>query len=171
MQPNWGVGRIALSYKEAINLLISLAVTDMMDASLLTGHLKPIQRKLIATFSRPDQRKIKQLRNRLRAGPVIPATTLQAYALTQGGQVTDRLQEAFLMMRKARIRYQSKQRVRTRRTVEVHYLVLGYPVWYALCWDKLRSAVRSFRLDRIESVELRDTVFTLRPYSEFEESM
>jgi len=42
-------------------------------------------------------------------------------------------------------------RERTTRVVEPHYLLLAWPAWYLLVWDHLRDAVRTLRLDRVES--------------------
>jgi predicted DNA-binding transcriptional regulator YafY len=40
-------------------------------------------------------------------------------------------------------------------------------VWYLLAWDRLRGAIRHFRIDRIRSVRLLETTFRLadpRPF-------
>jgi len=38
---------------------------------------------------------------------------------------------------------------------------LVWPAWYLLIWDRLRDAVRTLRLDRIESARLTDRTFLL----------
>jgi predicted DNA-binding transcriptional regulator YafY len=43
------------------------------------------------------------------------------------------------------------------------------PVWYLLAWDRLRGAVRHFRVDRIRGVRQMGTEFRVadsRPYVE-----
>jgi predicted DNA-binding transcriptional regulator YafY len=36
--------------------------------------------------------------------------------------------------------------------LEPQFLYLNVPVWYLLAWDRLRGAVRFFRIDRVRSV-------------------
>jgi predicted DNA-binding transcriptional regulator YafY len=36
--------------------------------------------------------------------------------------------------------------------VEPQFLYFCMPVWYLLAWDRLRNAVRCFRIDRIRAV-------------------
>ena len=74
-------------------------------------------------------------------------------------------------MLKAQIKYKARNGKVSRRIIQPHYLVLGYPVWYALCWDELRADRRTFRLDRIIDIKLTDDHFTLRPYTDFEDIM
>ncbi len=170
LNPSWGVGRIALTHGEAINLLISIAVTNKMEASILMGNLSPVQRKLTASFSKENQRKIKRLRDRIRIGPSSSSNVLLTYKAASK-DINDKMQESFLLMRRAIIKYRSGKGEMTKRTIEPHYLVLGYPVWYALCWDELRNERRTFRLDRVSEIEVTDDDFVLRPYTEFEDIM
>jgi predicted DNA-binding transcriptional regulator YafY len=55
----------------------------------------------------------------------------------------------------------------TSRDIEPQFLYLNVPVWYLLAWDRLRSAIRCFRIDRIKSVTPLATRFRLadaRPF-------
>jgi predicted DNA-binding transcriptional regulator YafY len=61
--------------------------------------------------------------------------------------------------------------VRTSREVEPHYLFLSLPVWYLLAWDRLRGAVRHFRIDRIQAIALTGTTFRLGDPGPFVEEM
>ena len=165
--PSWGVGRISLNHREAISLLISLAVTEKMGAQLLTTSFLPIQRKLIASFSKQNQHRIKRLRDRIRVGPSSSIEVLSNYKEVKS-PINDSLQEAFLLMDRVLIKYSSGEGKITERTIEPHYLVLNYPIWYVLCWDELRGDVRTFRLDRIKSISKKHIRFSLRPFKEFE---
>ena len=167
LSPSWGVGRISLTHREAISLLISLAVTEKMDAQLLTTSFLPIQRKLIASFSKQNQHQVRQLRNRIRVGPSSSIEVLSNYKDVTGA-INDALQEAFLLMDRVTIKYRSGAGRTTKRIIEPHYLVLNYPIWYVLCWDELRSDVRTFRLDRIEKITKTHEQFSLRSFEEFE---
>jgi predicted DNA-binding transcriptional regulator YafY len=71
------------------------------------------------------------------------------------------VQDGFFAQRAIAIDY-GTGRERTTRVVEPHYLLLAWPAWYLLVWDHLRDAIRTLRLDRIESARLTDRTFQLR---------
>lgn len=98
LDPSWGVGRIALTHKEAVNLLISIAVMEKMGASILMANLLITQRKVIASFSKDNQRKIKKLRDRIRIGPPSSPDVLISFK-EASKRTNDELQEAFFLMR------------------------------------------------------------------------
>lgn len=164
---SWGIGRLTLSYREAVDLLVSLAVAEQMKSPILMANLAPIRRKLAASFSRDDRARIKRLRSRILVGQSASAGVLSGFTPPPGG-VVERLHEAFLMTRRARIRYRDGSGTVTERAVEPHYLLLNYPVWYALCWDHLRNEVRTFRCDRMVQVAPGDESFTLLPLAAFQ---
>jgi predicted DNA-binding transcriptional regulator YafY len=62
---NWGVGRIHLGYREAVDLLVSLAVAEQTGSPILMANLVPIRRKLMASFSPHDRSRINRLKSRL----------------------------------------------------------------------------------------------------------
>jgi predicted DNA-binding transcriptional regulator YafY len=69
---------------------------------------------------------------------------------------------AFFEMRVLRIGYEDEARRLTTREIEPQFLYLNVPVWYLLAWDRLREAVRFFRIDRLKGVEKLDATFRLR---------
>jgi predicted DNA-binding transcriptional regulator YafY len=74
---------------------------------------------------------------------------------------------AFFNMRCIAIGYVDRHRKSTSREIEPQFLYLSLPVWYLLAWDRLRGAVRFFRIDRIKSAAPLDTRFRLadpRPF-------
>ncbi len=75
------------------------------------------------------------------------------------------------MMRRIHIHYRDASGEKTERAIEPQYLLLSYPVWYALAWDDLRNEVRTFRCDRIEHARLLVEVFRPRPLTQFESAM
>lgn len=164
---SWGVGRLALSYREAVDLLVSLAVAEQMKSPILMANLAPIRRKLAASFSPGDRARIKRLRSRILVGQSASSAVLMGYAPPTGG-VAEKLHQAFLTMRTARLRYRDGSGVATERAVEPHYLLLNYPVWYALCWDRLRGEVRTFRCDRMVQVQPGEESFALLPMTAFQ---
>jgi predicted DNA-binding transcriptional regulator YafY len=52
LHPRWGIGRLALNYREVIDLLLALSVLEKMRSPLLLENLSSIRNKLFASF--PD---------------------------------------------------------------------------------------------------------------------
>ena len=48
---NWGVGRLNLSYADAVDLLISIAVAEQMQSPIFLANLGSVRRQLVASFS------------------------------------------------------------------------------------------------------------------------
>lgn len=128
LDPSWGVGRIALNHQEAINLLISIAVMEKMGKSILIANLLRTQRKVVASFSKENQRKIKNLRDRIRIGPPSSPDILKGFHEVSIS-TNEKLQQSFLLMQRATIKYLSAKNEMTKRIIEPHYLVLNYPIW------------------------------------------
>lgn len=170
LHSQWGVGRVAFTYKEAIDLLVGIAMSEQTDQSMQMGQSRSIRRKLMASFSHADQARINKFRDRIRTGSLSSAHSLSAY-LPAALQINGVLKEAFLLQKRAKVTYRDVQRRDTKRTVEVHYLVLNPPIWYAMCWDDLRQDIRSFRCDRMQHVALLPQVFDVRPWSDFKTAM
>lgn len=166
----WGVGRVTFSYREAVDLLVSMASVDKMQLSMVFGNHQSIRTKLIASFSKHDQHRIKKLSARIRVGPTSSAQVISTYRPDKLKTMTG-VKESFLLMRKAKITYERGDSVITKRVIEPHYLVLNHPVWYLLCWDHLRDDARTFRCDRLVNVNVHEDNFKLRPFEDFERAM
>ncbi|KZK78056.1 HTH domain protein [Pseudovibrio sp. W64] len=166
LQSRWGVGRLKLEYKEAIDLLISLAIAENMRSPLLLANLKPIRRKLIASFSPELRSRVDTLKSRIWIGET---ASLHVYGSFEefDSEAISPVNEAFLMSKCIHIQYSDQNGNLSHRTIEPHYLFLSYPVWYIMAWDHLRSAVRTFRLDRIKSAQMHDKGFALKPKKPF----
>jgi predicted DNA-binding transcriptional regulator YafY len=163
---SWGVGRLNLSYREAVDLLVSLAVAEQAKSPILIANLAPIRRKLMASFSAPTRGRINQLKARLLIGEPASISVLASHAVPST-RVVESLHEAFLMMQAARIVYQDGAGKRTTREIEPHYLLLNYPIWYVLAYDFMRDSLRTFRCDRLISVEPLGNRFELRHLDQF----
>lgn len=166
----WGVGRVALTYREAIDLLVSIASIEKMQLSMMLGNSRSIRAKLIGSFSKPDQAKIKKLTSRIRVGPTSSPQVISTYR-PEKTKLAEDIKESFLLMRQVRINYRRNDGKLSKRIIEPHYLILNHPVWYILAWDHLRSDVRTFRCDRVEGVSIQNEIFNLRPFDQFENSM
>jgi len=166
----WGIGRLELSYSEAIDLLVSLAVAEQMKSPLLMANLASIRHKLMASFSPSLKHKIGQLKSRILIGGSASSFMLSSF-VAPNPKVVERLHQAFLLLQMLRIQYRKQGGEVSERVIEPHYLLLNYPIWYVLAWDHLRSEIRTFRCDRFEQTSLLEDPFTLKPLSLFERSI
>jgi predicted DNA-binding transcriptional regulator YafY len=103
---------------------------------------------------------VSRLRRRILHAPPASHRITESVTSPRPG-VLGPVQDGFFAQRAIEIEY-GTVRERTTRVVEPHYLLLAWPVWYLLVWDHLRDAIRTLRLDRIESARLTDRTFQLR---------
>lgn len=169
LERNWGIGRLKLSYREAVELLISLAIAEQMEAPWIIANLASIRRKLAASFSQAMRGRIDSLTRRIKIGPSASSTVLQGF-VQPDSKTGEALCRAFLELRLLRFNYTDGEGSRSRRQVEPHHLLLSYPVWYLVAWDHGRDAVRSFRLDRMRKGDVLSEEFKLRPPGDFAEA-
>ena len=163
---NWGVGRISLTRLEALDLLVGLAIGDVVQDGLQMGHSRIIRRKVLSTFTKSEQRQIQALSKRIRIGAFASQAVL-AKTKEMQAQVGDELKEAITFNRQIMIFSEDQDSQITKRVIELHHLVLNPPAWYAVCWDHLREDVRTFRCDRIKSAKITDVTFAPRPWCDF----
>ena len=167
---NWGVGRLNLGYAEAVDLLISIAVAEQMNSPMFLANLGSVRRQLVASFS-PDKRdRVNRLKSRILIG-VTASTYVQAGLAGPPEQVVRALHQAFVDLETLEIRYQREDAETSERTIEPHYLLLKYPVWYVVALDHLRRAPRTFRCDRMLAATPTGAHFRLRPRDEFRPSL
>ena len=168
LHPHWGLGRVHFNALEAIDLLVSIAIAERVGSPVLLRQLSGISRKIAASFGDAHQARIRSLRRRILLGP--PASERVAASFRAAPRRSHPgLAEAFFESRCAAITYTDRNGVVTSRQVEPHYLYVSLPVWYLLAWDRLRAAVRHFRIDRIKTVNPLRTTFRLgdpRPFVE-----
>jgi len=167
LQQNWSVGRINLTYTEAVDLMISLAIAEQMQSSIFMASLKSVRHKLMASFSSSMKQKVKGLKDRIRIGKGVSSMVL-ATVIQNDKKLVEQLHQAFLMQTTCAIQYSDQAGKLTQRKIQPHYLLLNFPVWYVLVWDELRNDVRTLRCDRIQSLKLLDEEFRLLPIQEFE---
>jgi predicted DNA-binding transcriptional regulator YafY len=167
---NWGVGRLNLSYPEAVDLLISLAVSEQMNSPIFLANLGSVRRQLITSFSSDKRHKVNGLKSRILIGGTA-STRVQTTVAPNKNRAIQALNQAFLAQRALIIRYKKESGDLSTRTIEPHYLLLNYPVWYVLAFDHLHCAPRAFRCDRLISAEFTETRFRLMPKAKFKQSL
>ncbi len=167
---NWGVGRMNLSYAEAVDLLISIAVAEQMQSPMFLANLGSVRRQLVASFS-PDKRaKVNRLKSRILIG-VTASTYVQASAGAPPKRIVQAVHQGFVDQKALELRYQKEDGTHSSRLIEPHYLLLKYPVWYVVAFDHLRQQPRIFRCDRMRAASLTETRFTLLPKDRFSSSI
>jgi predicted DNA-binding transcriptional regulator YafY len=164
----WGVGRLALSYREAVGLLVSLTIAERLGAPWLLGDPGPVRRKLEASFAPPLKSRIAALKGRILIGGTASPMVLGSHAPPQAA-AAGALAEAFVEQRQLGFAYPG--RPHSQRRVEPHYLLLNAPVWYLLAWDLDRAAIRTFRCDRIGEAAVLADRFAPRPLADFAQAL
>ena len=114
--------------------------------------------------------RIATLRRRILIGQNASPAVLETLSPPKGEQI-GQLFTAFVETRLLEMAYRGGTGRSTVRMLEPHLLLLNYPTWYLIAWDRGREAVRSFRLDRISSATVTETTFALRPLSVFDEAV
>lgn len=170
LDSNWGVGRLNLSYAEAVDLLISIAVAEQMQSPIFMANMGAIRRQLVASFSAKKRQAVDGLKSRVLIGTT--ASTFVQNSLSPPPQrVVQTVHQAFIERSTVVLRYKDESGKSSSREIEPHYLLLNYPVWYIIAFDHLRDAPRTFRFDRILSATHGDARFQLLPKSHFQNAL
>ena len=167
---NWGVGRLNLSYAEAVDMLISIAVAEKMQSPMFLASLGSVRRQLVASFSPEKRAQIEQLKSRIMIG-VTASTFVQLSATAPPQRVVQTLHQAFINQTELEIRYEREDGVAFDRRIAPHYLLLKYPVWYVVAFDHLREEPRIFRCDRMRAARRTEKPFRLLAKDVFEPSV
>ena len=166
LDPHWGVGRMNLSYAEAVDLLISIEVAEQMGSPMFLANLGAVRRHLVASFSPRKRAEVARLKSRIFIGDTA-STQVQAGVAPPPARVVQALHQAFVDRETLDIRYGREDGLVTDRQIAPHYMLLKYPVWYVLAFDHLRQAPRTFRTDRISAASRTGTSFALAPIERF----
>lgn len=167
LYPRWGIGRISLNYREVIDLLLAMNVLEILDSPLLLSNLKSIRNKLYNSFPDSQRPRIRQIRKRILLSEKASTDVMKSYDAKGDWPHSDRILESFFDQTCLSIQYQREDGTISKRTIEVHYLFLNWPVWYLVCFDHLRQAGRTFRIDRIQSAKLTQDDFKVRKLNYF----
>lgn len=166
----WGVDKLLLTNEEVISLLVSLAISEAVSPSLITAHSASLRQKIGLRFPENQRRQIERLRSRVLFGEPASEQILNSYT-EPNTALMERLRNGFFNSKKIDIQYKAEDHSVTKRTVEPHFLLLNWPVWYLLAWDELRSDVRLFRTDRVLQITELNQPIKRRPRSVFLKSI
>jgi predicted DNA-binding transcriptional regulator YafY len=157
----WGLGRVLLDEHELLDLVLALALAERLRSPLFLGRVRGVRHKLAAAFPPAQRRRLERVRRRVLVGEVASPAVRASYGEPRPS-VVRALHQAFLEQRALVVDYASERGAPGRREVEPHYLLLNWPAWYLLVWDRGRQAGRSLRLDRVHGATPGTTEFTLR---------
>lgn len=166
LERGWSLGRVHLNEREAMGLLLSLAVAAQLRSPLLLDDLRSVERKIVQAFAPNQATRIRQLRRRVLVGAPASSAVVASQQPVRGA-IARGLLEGFTEQRVMSIDYVDQSGATSSRDVEAHYLYFAAPVWYVLAWDRSKADARSFRIDRIARLHLERTTFRLRPSSGF----
>jgi predicted DNA-binding transcriptional regulator YafY len=162
LNARWGVGRILLSTEEALCALLALAISEKLGFPMFAPEVGRARRKIVDAFPSAERRRIAPLRERVFIGQSASAAVRASYGHPDAA-ITRRLQAAFVETRVVTADYVKESGDRTIRQVEPHALLINWPAWYLLGYDRERGATRTFRLDRFRSIEVQSATFRPRP--------
>lgn len=158
--PRVGLGRLQLGPREALDLLLALAIAERLRSPLLLSSLRGMRQKIAMAFPPEERARVNGLRRRILHAPLASHRIRESLELPKPS-VLGAIQDGFFQQRALEIQYRSGE-TRTTRLVEPHYLMLAWPAWYLLVWDHLRGAIRTLRVDRIEKAHVTERSFELR---------
>jgi predicted DNA-binding transcriptional regulator YafY len=163
----WAASPISLRRDDALSLLLAMGVAETLGLSL-GAEPAALRRQLARGFAPADRADIARLRNRLRVAPALTHDAVQRLAARAPTEaVRAAVLPAFAAQRLLSLRYQDGQARASDRMVEPQFLLLAWPAWYLIAWDRDRDAVRTFRLDRIRQAQALPERFRLRPAAPF----
>jgi len=164
-----GGGRVSLRFDEALDLLIAAAVAEKLQSPLAPGGLGSARQKLTAIFAPAHREGIRSLRRRILVGSAASARIAGEFDMSKA-RYNESLRRAFIERWCVRLAYGDRLGRETLRLIEPQYLLLNPPAWYVLAWDRLREAVRAFRVDRVSGAEITTERFAVRQAAPFLEA-
>ena len=168
--PNWGVKRMLLSDKEVVSLLLSLAIGEKIGGPLFQTELNLVRRRIFSSLSPEQIKSVRRLKERIFIGEAASKDITLGYEKPLKLS-SPNLQMAFINRQKISIVYKDMKGVKSERTVEPHALFLSWPVWYVLTFDHWRKEARTFRIDRIQNLNLLPESFKERSKEIFDQTI
>ena len=160
LHPSWGLGRVLLAPEEALGALLSMAVAEALGLPMFGRDLRAARLKLVAAFPASERQRLQSLRRRVLVGAAASPEVRASY-VTPDARVARGLESVFVKELVVWIDYERADGERTGREIEPHALLLNWPAWYLIGFDRLRGAARTFRLDRVRAA--RATTERFRP--------
>lgn len=159
LRPGFKLPPLMWTEEEALAVTLGLQIVQQLDLShilpTVESALAKVERVLPLTLRERVQAVQEKIVLDLRANrqsntPLASYLMLLSTAAHQGKRV--------------RLLYQARQRGKSERDFDCYGLVYHNSRWYAVGYCHLRLAIRMFRVDRIEKLEVREEHFTPPPH-------
>ncbi len=160
LKGRWGLTKLLLNNEEIISMLVSLAIVDAIGTPLFGENLKSIRKRISDSFPFEQKELIKNLRKRIFIGKSASRDILNSYSPPKSS-ILNNMSRSFFLQKIISISYKDAKGIITERTIEPKILLLNWPIWYFLCWDKSKNDSRLFRIDRIEKVKILNYNFKI----------
>lgn len=167
LNSQWGLGRLQLNYKESLDLILSLAITEKFKSPLLLTQIRSLRDKIFQSFPEEHRKRLQLIRKRVFITQNASAERVASSVDEVPEHIKNTLHEAFFEMKVLKIFYKDEQGRITERDIEAQYLLLSWPLWYVMAWDRLRNDIRSLRVDRIQKVQILNESFRMHRQERF----
>ncbi|MFN8420093.1 MAG: YafY family protein [Anaerolineae bacterium] len=155
LTPGFKLPPLMFSSDEALQITLGLLVSGKL--GLTTVAAESALSKLSRVMPQHLARRLDAVRNTLIVNLSLPK-------FMPAGEIVVDLCVAIAEQRTISIRYQAWNGDLTERNLNPYGIVLHDGFWYAVGYCHLRDDIRTFRLDRIASLELQDTRFVAPAY-------
>jgi len=157
LRPGFKLPPLMFTEDEAVALTLGLLVTRQLgmgiDAAAVEGALAKVERVLPTS----DRELVHALQDALTLE--LPTNPVRQPA----GQVVKWLSLAVQKQQQVQLDYQSWNSTTSTRVLDPYGLAYRTGYWYLVGYCHLRKAIRTFRLDRVQQVDLLDQSFTRPP--------
>ena len=153
---------IQLSEAEVVALVISMELARRVPTLPFAASTGSALTRVLAALPPNRRGELLALTRRVAAGPPVePATAATARPIAEA--LLPAFEQAFTSRRCIALVYLDAAGRRSERVVEPQGLLLRSPLWYVLCYDRVKESPRTFRLDRVESIQATTIQMQLRP--------
>ncbi len=152
LAPDFRLPPLAFTNDEALALALGLLAVQQFGVQEITASVESARAKLDEAM--PDD-----LKGRVRALTETVSLDLDAAQASSSKSVVLALSDAAQTRRRVRLTYHAPREAATEREFDAYGLANRQGKWYAVGYCHLRRDLRSFRIDRIERVDVTESRF------------
>lgn len=152
LQAGFRLPPLMFSNDEALALTFGLRALQLLGLQTLTPAAETVHAKLLRVL--PDT-----MRQQMTILEQAVQMDIAPWVVDTDTAVLQQLLQAVRQTRVVRLSYLGQSKTPTVRPVQIYQVVHLGGRWYAVGWCELRHDIRSFRLDRIEQLELLEQTF------------
>lgn len=148
-----GLMAVRFSLDEIIGLWIAAHLSASVTSALWGSSARSALNKLLVTLPPERRRSLRRMLKRVVVGQPASPAVRDSLGSTQA-ELSRLVEQAFSQGRCLSFSYTDRRGGRSRRTVEVHGVLVELPAWYLLTVDRSLGQTRLFRFDRIRQARL-----------------